>query len=161
MSAVSVGGRGWRTRTSAAGVLFPSARQIRMFGLAGTCTRNAADGKIRPMSDDSWSVKANMTQGWRAVGGKLAVDDGRIGFAPHAFDGSTGGELFDRPLADLDSVDLAPRTLHPFNGGLRKRLRLRLSDGTEALFVVMGPAKVGERISRSAQAAGGSPRVDT
>lgn len=113
------------------------------------------------MSDDSWSVRANMTQGWRAVGGKLAVDDGRIGFAPHGFDRSTGGRSFDRPLVDLDSIDLVPRTLHPFNGGLRKRLRLRLSDGSEALFVVTGPAKVGERIGRSAEAAGGSPRIDT
>ncbi len=111
------------------------------------------------MTDDSWSVRANMTQGWRAVGGRLAVGDGRVSFAPHGLDRSTGGKSFDRQLIDLVAIDLAPRTLHPFNGGLRQRLRLRLSDGAEALFVVTGPAQVGGRIARSAQAAGGSPRV--
>lgn len=112
------------------------------------------------MTGDSWSVRANMTQGWRAVGGTLTVDHGRIGFAPHGLDRSTGGKPFDRPLAEVDSIDVAPRTFHPLNGGLRERLRLRMRDGVEALFVVAGPAEVGERIARSAEAAGGSPRID-
>lgn len=112
------------------------------------------------MTDDSWSVRANMSQDWRAVGGKLTVDGGQVAFAPHGLDRSTGGKPFDRPLTDLASIDLAPRELHPFNGGLRRRLRLRMSDGLEAMFVVNGPAKVGEQIARSAEAAGGSPRLD-
>lgn len=106
-------------------------------------------------------MSANMTQGRRAVGGRLAIDGGRIGFTPHGVDASTGGRSFDRPLSELVSIDVAPRTMHPFNGGLRKRLRLRLNDGLEALFVVTGPAKIGERIGHSAQAVGGSPRIET
>jgi hypothetical protein len=110
------------------------------------------------MTDGSWG--ANMTQGMRAVGGRLAVNDGRISFAPHGLDRSTGGKPFDRPLTELASIDVAPRTFNPLDGGLRKRLRLRLSDGAEALFVVSHPGEVGERIGRSAEAAGASPRID-
>jgi hypothetical protein len=110
------------------------------------------------MADGSWG--ANMTQGSRAVGGRLVVDDRRISFAPHGLDRSTGGKPFDRPLTELVSIDVAPRTFNPFDGGLRKRLRLRLIDGADALFVVARPGEVGERIGRNAEAAGGSPHID-
>jgi hypothetical protein len=111
------------------------------------------------MDGDAWQVRANMTQGEAAVGGKLAVADGRLTFTPHGWDSSIGGAVFDVLLTDIVSIDLAPRTFELFNGGLRKRLRLRLVDGVEALFVVNRPVKVGQRIAHNAQAVGGTPTV--
>lgn len=101
-----------------------------------------------------------MTQGARAVGGKLAVAGGRIGFGPHGLDRATGGLPFEAALTDIVEIDLAPRTYNPFDGGLRKRLRLRLSDGQEAMFVVSGPQQVGERVAESVRGAGGSLTSD-
>ena len=115
---------------------------------------------IPDMDDGAWKIRANMTQGDRAVGGSLVVDSGRVSFRPHSLDRSTGGQLFDVPLVKVAAIDVVPRTFHPFDGGLRKRLRLRLDDGTEALFVVSGTVKIGQRIAATAQAAGGSPTIE-
>jgi hypothetical protein len=111
------------------------------------------------MNDDAWQLRANMTQGETAVGGKLAVADDRLTFTPHGLDTSIGGTVFDALLISIVSIDMAPRTFELFNGGMRKRLRLRLVDGVEALFVVNRPVKVGQRIAHNAQAVGGAPTV--
>lgn len=111
------------------------------------------------MNGDAWQARANMTQGDIAVGGKLAVADGRLTFRPHGLDRSIGGTAFDVLLTDIVSLDMAPRTFDLFNGGMRKRLRVRLVDGVEALFVVNRVVKVGQRIAQSARAVGGAPIV--
>jgi hypothetical protein len=111
------------------------------------------------MDGNAWQVRANMTQGETAVGGKLAVAVGRLTFTPHALDRSIGGAVFDVLLTDVVSIDIAPRTFELFNGGMRKRLRLRLVDGVEGLFVVNRPVKVGQRIAHNAQVVGGAPTV--
>lgn len=111
------------------------------------------------MNGDAWQVRANMTQGETAVGGRLAVADGRLTFTPHGLDRSICGTVFDVLLTDIVSIDTAPRTFDPFNGGMRKRLCLRLVDGVEALFVVNRLVKVGQRVAHEAQAVGGVPTV--
>ena len=112
------------------------------------------------MNGDAWQVRANMTQGDTAVGGKLAVADGRLTFTPHGLDRSIGGTAFDVLLTEIVSIDMAPRTFDLFNGGMRKRLRVRLVDGVEALFVVNRVVKVGQRMARCARAVGGAPTVN-
>jgi hypothetical protein len=84
-------------------------------------------------------IRANRTQGWRAVGGHLVLGDEAIAFEPHGFDRSTGGASWAAPWSSVAAADLAPAFTSgglPFGGGLRSRLRLRLQDGTEQLFVV-------------------------
>jgi hypothetical protein len=95
-----------------------------------------------------WRVGANMKQGWRAVGGWIEVRDGVLTFLPHDFDLSTGGLRFSVAGADVVSVDIAPRTWHLLDGGLRKRLRLVLRDGQQVLFVVNRVNNVALRVAR-------------
>lgn len=101
-----------------------------------------------------------MSQGWRAVGGRLAVAGDHIQFTPHGLDRATGGKSIDYPLARLTSIDVAPATLNPLDGGLRRRLRLRFDDERAVLFVVWGPEELGDRIRSAAEAAGGSPHTE-
>jgi hypothetical protein len=84
-----------------------------------------------------WRIRANVTSSrWRAVGGHLQVEDGRLRFEPHGFDAATGGRGVDVDLRDVHEVDVAPLAGDVFGGGLRRRLRVRLRDGTDVLFVV-------------------------
>jgi hypothetical protein len=112
------------------------------------------------MAEQGWSVPANMTQGSRAVGGKLRLDGTTLLFQPHALERMLRGATFARELVHVTGIDIAPQTGHPFNGGLRKRLRLQFADGTEALFVVNRPTDVGHAIAAAAHSAGHQPTVD-
>jgi hypothetical protein len=111
------------------------------------------------VAGSGWSIPANMTQGSRAVGGHLRIDGTVLRFHPHGLERLFRSAEFVRELQHLALVDIAPQTYHPFNGGLRKRLRVQFTDGTEALFVVNRPADVGQRIASAAQSAGGLPTV--
>jgi hypothetical protein len=83
-----------------------------------------------------WSIRANQSQGARAVGGRLALTTHRLVFEPHAFDAATGGRTWAVPLAAIAEAGEEPRTWHPFDGGMRRRLRVTPRDGQKALFVV-------------------------
>jgi len=113
----------------------------------------------RPSDTEPWQVRANMAQYGRAVGGKLVVGGGQITFSANRLDRATGGDDHAWDARGLAAVDRAPRTWHPFDGGVRRRLRLRFVDGREALFVVNKVRDTGQRVASSAQAHGGSPSV--
>jgi len=106
----------------------------------------------KPSLNDGESIAiefaANRTQGWRAVGGKVWLTSSRVLFVPNAVDTSTGGKGFECGRGAVSGVDVAPATLAgvPFSGGLRRRLRLRLLDGSEELFVVDGADALCARI---------------
>ena len=92
-------------------------------------------------TDDSSTrrIRANRTQGWRAVGGRLTVSPTAVRFEPHGFERSTGGSAWATPTSSIVQVDAAPAFKSgglPFGGGIRTRLRVRLVDGGEELFVV-------------------------
>lgn len=70
------------------------------------------------------TYRANRTQGWRAVGGHLLLSDRRVLFYPHKFDSSTGGRPWECALAEIVAVGLAGRGSNPFNGSMRRRLRI-------------------------------------
>jgi len=97
-------------------------------------------------SPPAWSIRANQTQGNRAVGGRLHLTPAGLTFEPHAIDSATGGLRWSVPLAAIAEVGEAPRTWHPFDGGLRRRLRVVLRDGHTALFVVPRLADVVARL---------------
>ena len=73
---------------------------------------------------------ANRAQGKRSVGGRLTVTDRRLIFMPNVIDSILAGRAWSIPKADVAGVGAAP--------GMRKRLRVRTSDGGEELFVVNG-----------------------
>lgn len=89
---------------------------------------------------DTWA--ANHTQhAQRAVGGRLCLTSQRLIFEPNAFDAALAGQPWQAPLgaithAGVTSVDLTQF----FGGGLRRRLQVVFTDGTQSLFVVNGAA---------------------
>ena len=112
----------------------------------------------------SWSILANLTVAGqpRALGGRLRLEDGRLTFRPHRFDRATGGEGFDVSTSDVASVDSAPRRWGLrglLDGGVRRRLRIRLADGREMLLVVNRVERRVEEL-RSLLGIGGSAARD-
>jgi hypothetical protein len=85
---------------------------------------------------DERRMRANRTQGDRAVGGHLAISPTRITFDPHAFDRERGGEVWSALLADVVAVGKRRRTWNLSDGGIRTRLELEMRDGHSELFVV-------------------------
>ena len=93
------------------------------------------DGLV--IGPERWSALANHTVSpRRAVGGKLVANDLQLVFLPNRVDRTMGGQVWRVPLVSITSVGTRSRTGNPFNGGLRRRLRLVTSDGAEHLFVV-------------------------
>jgi hypothetical protein len=103
-----------------------------------------------------WSCRANRTQSaFRAVGGKLVLEDDRLEFLPHGFDRALAGKGWSVPLAGIRSVGTEPRGINPFNGALRERLRVEAEDGSVELFVVSDLGEVRERIEGAVAGARG------
>lgn len=89
---------------------------------------------------------ANHSVGWRAVGGKLAATDRRLLFTPNIIDAKLGGRAWSVPLGEIQSFSTRAPTFHPFNGGMRTRLKVATQDGGEHLFVVSAPDRVAEEL---------------
>ena len=79
---------------------------------------------------------AAMAQGRTTKGGRLIVTNQRVLFRPRRFDRLFGAHDLTVSRAAVAAIEIAPRTRGPFDGGLRRRLAIRLRDGTEHLFVV-------------------------
>jgi hypothetical protein len=77
---------------------------------------------------------------WRATGGKLFLTDRRVVFNPHALEMRLLGRPWEAPLERVRAVGIEPRSLSW--SGLRRRLKLRLDDGTDELFTVNRPEAV-------------------
>jgi hypothetical protein len=93
-----------------------------------------------PELDEGESVivefRANRSQGWRAVGGKVWVTTSHVRFRPHALDGATGGRSFDCEHGQIEAVDVAPVSLLAGPPGwLRRRMRIRLVEGRDELYL--------------------------
>jgi hypothetical protein len=87
-----------------------------------------------------WSRRANLiTSPFRAVGGRLLVDGGRLRFEPNAIDRALAGKEWSIDLDDITAVSAAPRRpfSHAFGAGLRRQLCVE-GAGTKAYFVVNG-----------------------
>jgi hypothetical protein len=103
-----------------------------------------------------WSCRANRTQStFRAVGGQLVLEDGRLEFRPHGFDRALAGKGWSVPLGAIRAVGTEPRGMNPFNGALRQRLRVEADDGSVELFVVNELDAVRERIESAVAGARG------
>jgi hypothetical protein len=102
--------------------------------------------RLEPGERIHWAIPANRSVSWRAVGGRLSATDRRLIFRPHRFDRKTGAGVFEAPLSAIEAVGIQPRTWGPFNGGLVRRLRLRLAGGETECFVVSGLEEVIARL---------------
>jgi hypothetical protein len=84
-----------------------------------------------------WSRRANRTQGpARAVGGRLYLTNRRLLFLPHALDGDIEGHVWWCPVSEIADIGEEPRTWNPFDGGMRRRLRVTPKRGEPSLFVI-------------------------
>lgn len=85
------------------------------------------------------SAGANRTAGRIAAGGWLALTSQRLVHHTHAFEKAiTRTPDWQVPLDEVASWGSTPPggIESFFNGGLRKRLKIQLRDGSEVLFVV-------------------------
>jgi hypothetical protein len=82
-----------------------------------------------------WSCNANRVLARRAAGGRLFLTDKRVLFLPHRIDRLFGGRPWIRERAEI-TVGESSRRGGPFTGGGRKKLVLRVADGTDEVFVV-------------------------
>lgn len=93
-------------------------------------------------ADEQVAVRkaANRAQGARSVGGRLTVTDRRLIFKPTLLDSILAGRAWSVNLDEVVEIGAAARGGKggPFGGGMRRRLRVRASDGSEELFVVNG-----------------------
>jgi hypothetical protein len=96
------------------------------------------------------TYRANRAQGSRSVGGHLLLTDQRVAFYPHKLDSSTGGLSWECEIETVTKVSVAPRGRNPFDGSMRRRLRIDCGDKSE-YFVVN---KVGTIVTAIEQAAG-------
>ena len=89
---------------------------------------------------------ANRAEGMTAVGGALRVTNERLVFTPTVHEVGYGRKPWSCALTDVVAIGIEPRRLINFSsGGLRKRLRIELRDGTCELFVV---SRVAERAAQ-------------
>jgi hypothetical protein len=84
------------------------------------------------------TFRANRSQGWRAVGGRLVLTDRRLVFVPHAVERATGGKVWEQPLTSMTTVSLAARGWGPLDGSLRRRVMV--ASGDERSYFVVGKA---------------------
>ena len=101
---------------------------------------------------DSWL--ANHTQhAQRAVGGRLFLTSQRLLFEPNSFDAALAGQPWAAPLANVDHAGVTGIDLSQFfGGGLRRRLVVVFTDGSDALFVVNGASRKAAAITAAAKA---------
>ena len=86
-----------------------------------------------------WRAAANRREGARRVAaGWLFITDRRVIFRASRLDRLFGREDYVRLRDTVDTSEVARRDLsdEPFAGGLRRRLALRMTDGSLELFVV-------------------------
>src|SRR4051812_13668095 len=89
------------------------------------------------------SKAANRTQGHKNYGGRLTVGAEGVSFEPNFINRVLGGQGWSAPLSAISAVDVADREESGgLAGGLRRRLRIRLHNGHEELFVLNGVENV-------------------
>lgn len=107
-------------------------------GQGGPMTRHTPNAPLEPGEQVVESWFANHTQhAQRATGGRLYLTDRRLTFEPHGLDRALAGKTWSVPLKQIVEVGTTPVDLrHFFGGGLRRRLKVVLRDGSEWYFVL-------------------------
>ncbi len=90
----------------------------------------AANETIQWQSSASRSITR-----WLTAGGRLFVTNERVLFQPNRFDKLTGKKSWECPLASVTGLEVIDRDSAVAPGGLRTRLGLQTSDGTEKFVV--------------------------
>ena len=81
------------------------------------------------------TIRANRSQGARAVGGQLHLTSTRMVFTPHGLESQIGGRAWQAAWGEVCGVTVAPRGWRPFDGSLARRLRVDTVHGVEHFVV--------------------------
>lgn len=96
-------------------------------------------------------MRANrVTSRWRAVGGRLTVEDDTLRFAPHRVDRALRGKPLIVALADIEEVSVAPRRPFSSIAGLRRQLVVQVGGG-QTYFVVNRVEQVADELRRASR----------
>jgi hypothetical protein len=90
---------------------------------------------LKPGEREIETYRANRSQGSRAVGGHLLLTNQRVVFYPHKLDALTGGKSWECDLVSIASVGVAEQDYKPFDGSMRRRLRIQCADTAEHFVV--------------------------
>lgn len=129
----------------------PSALVILLsiFYLIGVNRKKKSSTAPHSTDKNSQRIYVTYSHGGIARGGSLFLEEARIVFEPTALEaGLTDTKALEIPYSIIASVDKAPRTNNLFDGGLRKRLRIKTKSGQEYLFVVNGVDKAIDAIQQ-------------
>jgi hypothetical protein len=112
-----------------------------------------ADVTLKSDERELWRVRAGLSLPTAAVRGMLHVTSQRLVHVPARFTRKRNRELREWPLQRVSSVVGAHSREHttyrettPYAGSPRKRLYIRLDDGTMLLFLVEQRDQVAERL---------------
>jgi hypothetical protein len=95
-----------------------------------------AQPKLEAGETIRWKSSAGRTLNrWITSGGQLVVTNRRVLFHPNRFDAVTGKKPWECPLASVRGFEAVDRDLTVLAGGMRERLGIQTTDGTE-IFVV-------------------------
>jgi hypothetical protein len=83
-----------------------------------------------------WIAGALRTIGPTSAAGKLCLSSKRILFVPNRYGNLKQRSVWSIGRGEILAIDVAGRTWQPYNGGLRRRLRVTSRAGDEELFGV-------------------------
>ena len=104
----------------------------------------------------SWSKRASLYDGPRAVGGSLTVGGGRLRFEAHAFDKALKGREIDVALETVHRLTLTTRSVFT----PRRHVLVETREGVRARFLVNGAKDVLRALARDVRAAGSDPEIE-
>jgi len=114
--------------------------------------------KLLPGETVVLRAAANRQEGRRVAAGWLFLTTKRVMFTASRLDRLFRRSDWELPREEVDGCDVAERTIAggPFAGGLRKRLLLRTTDGSNELFVVWSPRRAQARFAQALRTIPGS-----
>jgi hypothetical protein len=116
---------------------------------AGCHTSDMSQPVLRPGERVIRTRRAAHSQASRAVGGRLLVTNQRVAFYPGSVDRILSGDQWQCELGSIVNVGIAERGSNPFDGSLRKRLRIDTNRGHEYFVITNARQAVAEITSAS------------
>ena len=98
-------------------------------------TEQAIEEQLRSGERCELTLVGSRTVDMAAASGILCLTDQRLLFVPRGLNFRGRSPWFiDR--GSISAIEIARRTWQPYNGGLRRRLLIRCTDGSEQFFVL-------------------------
>jgi hypothetical protein len=91
-----------------------------------------------------WNQSAGYSVGPTFMGGHLYITETELIYVKGRLGGTIGnwGDPPRFPLSEIVGIDVMERTLTPYDGGMRRRVRIQRDGGVEYLFIVKHPDDV-------------------